>query len=153
MANTANITKSTIIINNILSNLMYTPHICIIAHFTEKVNIEVFICPSGWHLPSSTGTGSYSTLVQNYVGRTENTDGVHNLGYILTFPFISLTRSGFYSRTNAVLDSQTLTGLYWTAKSDNSIDYVYYVIFYSQRLYPKFSYYRGGGMSLRCLAR
>ena len=110
------------------------------------------ICPSGWHLPSSTGTSSYTTLVQNYVGREENTDNLTNHHSPLLLSTLSFTRSGFYTYYNGILYSQSSHGYYWS-HTPNGKTRAYYLTFVSTGLYPRSNYSRGYGFTLRCLAR
>ena len=108
------------------------------------------ICPSGWHLPSSTGTSSYTTLVQNYVGR----GGDHNSDLpILTSP-LGFTRSGDYGYDNGNLGNQSLHGYYWSHTPFSKAN-AYRLAFFSTYLSPRdpISRYRGLGYPLRCLVR
>ena len=111
------------------------------------------ICPKGWHLPSSTGTGSYTTLVQNYVGREGNSDSANADTPILSSQ-LGINRSGWYDSSNGKLSNQHSYGRHWssTAADDNN-DYAAYLVFYNTRLYFRINNNRGHGFSLRCLAR
>ena len=109
------------------------------------------ICPSGWHLPSSTGTGSYTTLVQNYVGRNGNTDG-RNIDIPILTNSLGFTRSGYYDYHNGNLSGQSSLGYFWS-RTRNGTTYTYYLDFNSTVLYPRRDSYRSFGFSLRCLTR
>ena len=109
------------------------------------------ICPSGWHLPSSTGTSSYTTLVQNYVGREDNNDADNNYN-TMQLNVLGFTRPGDYSCNDGSLYNQSSGGFYWSRTRNGTTD-AYRLYFYSTRLYPRYNYDRGYGFTLRCLAR
>ena len=109
------------------------------------------MCPSGWHLPSSTGTGSYSTLVQNYVGREGDSDASNN-PTTLQLNVLGFTHSGYYGCNNGGLSGQSSYGFYWSHTPNSKAD-AYGLRFGSTGLYPHNSNAHGYGFSLRCLAR
>ena len=105
---------------------------------------------SGWHLPSSTGTGSYTTLVQNYVGR-ESASGVDNIHTTVSIPIFSFVRSGFYNH-NGNLVGQSSNGAYWLSMLTGK-DIAGNLRFISTLLSSRSNDDRGHGLALRCLAR
>ena len=109
------------------------------------------ICPYGWRLPSYSGTGSFNTLISTYISRSGNNSFQHADTALLLAP-LSLVRGGYYFYYNGNLNHQSSYGYYWsrrlaTATPGNYLD------FYSGYVYPQYSYYRGIGFALRCLAR
>ena len=113
-----------------------------------KSQLKVSVRPSGWHLPSSTGTGSYSTLVQNYVGREKS----HNSSLPILINPLNFIRFGFYVHNQGNLFDQSSSAYYWSQTHDGTIK-VYYLEATSSYFSLNFSTDRGFGFPLRCLAR
>ena len=105
--------------------------------------------PSGWHLPSSTGTSSYTTLVQNYVGREDNSNADNNYA-IMQLNTFGFTSFGYYYSGN--LSSQSSLGGFWSRMSSGKAD-AYSLLFYITYLHQRYDFDRGSGFTLRCLAR
>ena len=110
------------------------------------------LCPSGWHLPSSTGTSSYTTLVQNYVGRVGRIGqwNGENRHYDTSLLFLSFTRSGDYEYSDGSLAGQSSRGLYWS-RTHNGTATADYHSFRPQELGQRTPMPHGTGLSLRCL--
>ena len=53
------------------------------------------------------------------------------------------------NRSRASVSDAGSYGYYWSSSSTSSVDYAYYVYFYSGSLRPASSYYRDGGLSVR----
>ena len=103
------------------------------------------------HLPSYTDTSSYTTLVQNYVGREDNSDAANN-PTIPQLNVLGFTRSGYYDYDRGTLSDQSSRGYFWSRTPNGKID-AYRLVFFSTLLYPRGYYSRGSGLPLRCLAR
>ena len=106
----------------------------------------------GWHLPSSTGTGSYSTLVQNYVGRWLNADG-HNMDTSMSNNQLIFIYAGLYHYSNGRPDYKSSSGYYWSHTASSSESLGQFLRFRITDLALHFDNYRGNGLSLRCIAR
>ena len=105
------------------------------------------LCTSGLSLPSSTGTSSYTTLVQNYVGRED-----YNSDLPILISSLGFTRSGSCGYNDGGLYDQSSYGGF-RSRTPTGKASAYRLRFYSASLNPRISNDRGIGYTLRCLAR
>ena len=110
------------------------------------------LCPYGWQLPAYANSGSFYQLVQLYLGRSGNKDGLTQADTALLMSPLSFLRSGDYSISGPLNDRGSY-GHYWSRRSSSTAGQAYYLGFASTYVRPQRSLTRGTGRSVRCLAR
>ena len=98
------------------------------------------LCPSGWHLPANSGDDSFYNLFQVYPAKSAT-----NVDTVLLSAPLGFLRSGFY------LSYRSSYGYYWSRTTSSSTG-GYGLYFRSAYLNPQYSFDRGNGFSVRCLA-
>ena len=113
------------------------------------------ICPKGWRLPNAAsiaGGYEFSKLLYAYGITTDdkNTTGYTNGGFnkIIASPLYFVRAGYLYGDYNG-LGSH---GNYWSNANKDNID-AYNLYFYNSDINPASYFSRGGGRSVRCLAR
>ena len=112
------------------------------------------ICPKGWRLPGYDGDGSYYDLVERYVSRSSTSHDANSDTVMLISP-LSFIRSGYYFYVGD-LKYNAEVGLYAYSRFNSAIISHNMVLAYNYlkaQNYNNYSYNRGSGYSLRCLAR
>ena len=118
------------------------------------------ICPRGWRLPyTSTTDNSYNEFgrlfygynITNNLANSTGSVGYKSGGFnaLRTSP-LWFVRSGYIY--NGTLAEPAAGGNYWSSTVTNSTD-AYNLLFYSNSINLAGSYSRGGGRSVRCIAR
>ena len=121
-------------------------------HIKQLGDAPDSICPSGWRLPSYSGSGSFYNLVLLYLGREGTVNETEQVSTALQFAPLEFTRTGSYYWSSAALNYRGSRGYFWSGRSYSSTG-SYYLVFNSTGVGPQNGVTRGYGFSLRCLAR
>ena len=106
------------------------------------------ICPKGWQLPTYSGDKSFTNLINtSYSMKNDNEPNPRDSG-VLSNP-LSFLRSGDFSWDGANPSYRSSDGNCWSLRSRDTA-FTYYMDFFSARLIPQFSHYRGHGLAVRC---
>lgn len=87
-------------------------------YYMSTKSASATICPKGWTLPSSAGSGSFSNLVEIYK-LDQSTADVDSLTYMTSDP-VSFVISGIYYY-NGLIGGQGEWGGYWTKDVSNLV--------------------------------
>ena len=108
------------------------------------------ICPKGWRLPKSSGTGSSQNLFNTY-NITDDADG----GAKVLMPPINYVRNGYYSiashGSGVGIYASGRRGLFWTSTVNSSTHT--YNIEVNENSVSLVESRRGWGFGVRCIAR
>ncbi|MBQ3353502.1 hypothetical protein IJG89_04180 [Candidatus Saccharibacteria bacterium] len=116
------------------------------SYTTDNTDVNQSICPAGWTLPksgSNTSSGSFAYLV-NQASLTSGTSGnIHTSPYYFVY-------GGYWYGSSYDVGGY---GYYWS--SVVYVDYAAYHLYFTRDgdLYPDGDDDRGGGVSVRCVAR
>ena len=115
------------------------------------------ICPRNWQLPANSGDKSFLKLINDHYDQTW-TAGANNtrLYNWLNGAPLDFWRAGYYNRSYGSVLGRT-TGGYWWSRNASSDQYANFLNTYISSstgyVYAQGSYYRGVGLSVRCVAR
>ena len=121
-------------------------------------NPQNSICPKGWRLPTISNQGN----IENSTSEFARVNGLYQLGGdigLISSP-LYFVRSGYVINTTS-LGGAGSTGYYWSSTVGNgrsNLSYAYYIVFNKNTVTPNTDAdtgmtSRGGGFSVRCLAR
>ena len=104
------------------------------------------ICPKGWRLPASSGDKSFQNLMEYGYGVSASAGGM------IAITPLSFLRSGSYYWSDGNRNGRGYYGYYWSSTSSSDTG-AYYLYFSSSSLYYRDNDSRGGGFTVRCVAR
>ena len=115
---------------------------------SSETEVKTSICPKGWRLPANSGDYSFSTLMGSYSLPTTN----QSQGYSgqLQNP-LNFNRPGYYNWSNGALGTRGVSGSFWSSVGYSST-VAHYLDFFSNYFSPQSGYYKGYGLSVRCVA-
>ena len=106
-------------------------------------NASYDICPAGWRLPTGGSSGEFQALYAEYNSNALMRASIENSG-------AAFALAGYFY--NAAPANQGSYGYYWSSTRYDDA-YMYSLVPNTSNVYPAFSYGRGRGHAIRCVAK
>ncbi|MDO5481115.1 MAG: hypothetical protein Q4F60_02090, partial [Candidatus Saccharibacteria bacterium] len=125
------------------------------------------ICPAHWQLPNNDGTRSIINLLVTYYGESARgqtgnpqtgtatePSALAQMQNLLRSEPISMVVSGRYNRSSGTWSGRTTAGGYvWSSTAGSAAIAAHGLDTSPSYFNPQNSYYRGGGLTVRCVSR